>query len=138
MSRAPETVIIRLNMLFLLMIVLLPFVTRVLGVDSDFAIGPVLYASVVSATCFVLGSMAIVASKQRLLHHGESTTASAMAGGLFASGAVFLVSIPIAFWSTSVALYSWLVLSVLLHYAGELLAKLRKRPNPLTTDRWET
>jgi len=119
---------LRLNMIFLLLIVLLPFVTRVLGVDSDYTIGPVLYAAVVAATCFVLGSMVMQARRHDMLRDDGLHDASLrMAKSLYAAGAVFAVSIPLAFWSTEVAAYSWLVLSVALHFAGELMAKWRGR-----------
>ena len=104
---------IQVNMVFLLMMVLLPFVTRVLGAPGDADAGPVLYASVLALTCFALAFMGWTGSHYDLMRPDSRTTARWSSGCL--TGLVFLVSIPIAFWNTSVAEWSWLVLSYLVH-----------------------
>jgi TMEM175 potassium channel family protein len=105
---------IQLNMVFLLMMVLLPFVTRVLGTSGDFTIGPVLYAAVLSTTCFTMAAIGISAIRNDALRPGI-TDVRDMVIGIIGTGVVFLVSIPIAFWNVSVAEWSWLALSVLVH-----------------------
>ncbi len=117
---------IQVNMVFLLMMVLLPFVTRVLGAPGDADAGPVLYASVLALTCFALAFMGWTGSRYDLMRRGFGDNRE-MVVGLSLTGLVFLVSIPIAFWNTSVAEWSWLVLSYLVHAVPRRIQAIRTR-----------
>jgi uncharacterized membrane protein len=104
--------IVPLNFGFLLMIVALPFVTRVLGQDGDFQIGPVLYAAVVAATA---GFLALIAVRARQLGDVREEEAEDMRSLLYAmlgTAAMFAVSIPVGFADPGLATWSWLVLAI--------------------------
>lgn len=117
---------IQVNMVFLLMMVLLPFVTRVLGAPGDANAGPVLYASVLALTCFTLALMGWTGSHYDLMRPGFEDNHE-MVVGLCLTGLVFLISIPIAFWNTSVAEWSWLVLSYLVHGVPRRIRAIQTR-----------
>jgi TMEM175 potassium channel family protein len=111
--------IMPLNFAVLLMIVLLPFVTHVLGEDGDFQIGVVLYAFVVAAIAALLGQLAALLVRRDVI---EPLTAETRLTGLRwamnMNAIVFAVSIPIGFVSPHLATWSWLVLAVGAHLVG--------------------
>jgi uncharacterized membrane protein len=105
-----------LNFAFLLMIVLLPFVTKVLGEDGSFQIGVVLYASVVAATSVLLGQLAALLLRRGLIEPlNPSTSLTSLRWAMHSNALVFALSIPIGFVSPRLGIWSWLVLSVIAH-----------------------
>lgn len=102
-----------LNFGFLLLIVLLPFVTHVLGEDSGFQIGVVLYAAVVAATSVVLGQLAALLLRLRLIDPlTPATDLRSLRWAMHSNAIVFALSIPIGFANPTLALWSWLFLSI--------------------------
>ena len=102
-----------LNFGFLLMIVLLPFVTHVLGESSGFQIGVVLYASVLALTSVLLGQLAALLLRSGLIEPiTPVTNLRDLRWAMHSNAVVFAVSIPIGFANPTLALWSWLVLSV--------------------------
>jgi uncharacterized membrane protein len=99
-----------LNILFLLLIGLIPFVTAVLAENSG-SVATAVYAGVMAAVSASLAASSIYASTRNLLE-GEapgSTVGWVLLRSLM-SGGVFLLSIPIAFYDASAAQYFWLLL----------------------------
>jgi uncharacterized membrane protein len=99
-----------LNVLFLLFIGLIPFVTSVLAENAG-AVGTIAYAIVMAAVSLALAATAIYAGAKELVE-GEApeTTVKATLARSLLAGAVFLLSIPIALWDADIAKYSWLLL----------------------------
>jgi uncharacterized membrane protein len=109
----------RLNLLCLLMIVLMPFASRVLGQDGDFRFGVIFYAVGIAAVALCYLAMIRYAVRQGLTRPGASPAVlRSMSIGVTIVAAVFLLSIPVALLNTNAATYSWLVL---------VLAPLRRR-----------
>jgi len=102
-----------LNFGFLLLIVLLPFVTHVLGEDGSFQIGVVLYAAVVAATSVILGQLAALLLRRRLIEPiTPATDLRKLRWAMHANAVVFALSIPIGFADPTLGIWSWLFLSV--------------------------
>jgi uncharacterized membrane protein len=98
-----------LNIVFFMVLGLLPFVTSVLAENSG-KVGTILYAAVVALISFTLAAISAYAAARKLFTEGA---ADATFRGLLAAsmaGLVFLVSIPIAFYSADGAKYFWLLL----------------------------
>jgi uncharacterized membrane protein len=99
-----------LNVLFLLCIGVIPFVTSVLA-ENPGTVATVAYAGVIAAVSISLGATALYAGARDLLERDgtEMTTAATLVRSLL-PGAVFLLSIPVAFYDADLAKYSWLLL----------------------------
>lgn len=104
--------VVQLDLVYLLWIVVLPFATRVLGADGRYAFGTILYAVVVALVGATFALLVHVCDRHGLVTESGTTTRRIGLGSL-AVTAVFLLSIPLAFWSTDGAKYFWLVLAVL-------------------------
>ena len=99
-----------LNTLFLLFIGLLPFVTSILADNGD-AVATAAYAVVVAAVSFALSGVFLYARAHGFLSEESHDPLWTTLFRSLSVGAVFLVSIPIAFyWDADIAKYFWLVL----------------------------
>ncbi|MGI5358774.1 TMEM175 family protein [Streptomyces sp. CA-252508] len=100
-----------LNVVFLILVSLIPFPTRVLEDYSFRPLGPALYGAVIGAAALVLYAAELhIARRHR--------RASWRSVALPAQASVFLLSVAIAFWSPLAAMYSWIAtvpLSLLAH-----------------------
>lgn len=109
--------VVQLDLVYLLWIVVLPFATRVLGADGRYAFGTILYAVVVALVGATFALLVRVCDRHGLVTASDTTTSDTttrrLGLGSLAVAAVFLLSIPLAFWSTDGAKYFWLVLAVL-------------------------
>jgi uncharacterized membrane protein len=116
----------RLNLLWLFLIVIQPFATRVNSEEADFSLGPVLYAIVISATALVTILMARHATRTHLLRAAERTHPMrelvAATGG---AGVVFLLSIPVSFASPSWGRNFWLLTIVVSAVANRVIQQRR-------------
>jgi uncharacterized membrane protein len=125
-----DTGLTRLNLLCLLMIVLLPFASRVLGDDGDFRFGVIFYAATISATALGYLGMVVYAMRHSLTRTGASLAATrSTAFGIATVAAVFVASIPVAFLNTGAATYTWIGAIVI----PRILVPLRRRwsaPSP--------
>ncbi len=122
--RAADHRVIQLNLLYLMGIVLLPFATRVLGDEGQYAFGTVVYAAAVAFVGLTFAALAAHCSRAGLLR--ESAPDQAPGGAVIGSvavAAVFLLSIPIAFWSPDAAKFFWLTLVL----TGPLLSRWTAR-----------
>ena len=118
-----------LNFAFLLMIVLLPFVTHILGEDSGFQIGVVLYAAVVAATSVLLGQLAAILLREHLIEPiTPGTSLRKLRWAMHSTAVVFALSIPIGFVNPTLALWSWLFLTLIARLI-ERAWNLRANPN---------
>lgn len=127
-----DTTLRRLNICWLLLIVLLPFATRVISEDGDFILGPVLYAIVIAAVALTMFSMALHAARADLLR--EQLPPHPLRPTLVGAGsaaAVFLLSIPVSFASPSWGKYFWLLTIVVSHIGARVSTRRPTRPRPL-------
>lgn len=105
---AVDATLRRLNLGWLFLIVVVPFATRVDSEDSDFVLGPVLYAVIISLTAALMMLMARHAIRAGLLR--PTTPPHAMRQLLVGAGttsAVFLLSIPVSVVSPSWGKVVW-------------------------------
>ncbi|MBB4688231.1 putative membrane protein [Amycolatopsis jiangsuensis] len=118
----------RLNMLWLFLIAVAPFATRLDSVDGGFVLGPVFYAVVIAALALVLTAMSGHASRHGLVRPGtpDRVMRSFVVGGYTAAG-VFLISIPVSFVSTSWGRYVWLLM-VVASYVTDRFTERRAHP----------
>jgi uncharacterized membrane protein len=120
-----DPALLRYNLGWLFLIVLVPFATRVDGEDGDMVLGPVLYALVISGIALVMVLMARHAIRSRLLR--DHLPPHPMRGLLIGAGtaaAVFLLSIPVSFANPSWGKYFWLI-TVVASPATRLLLERR-------------
>jgi uncharacterized membrane protein len=110
-----------LNLLLLLCIAFLPFPTSVLGTYSDVA-AVTLYAGTLAVTGAVILTMWLYASTGRRLIGGELSARQIQQSALRASTAplIFALSIVIAQVDTTVAMYSWLAIALVLTVLNRL------------------
>lgn len=104
------TTFIYVNLLYLALVAFLPFPTSLIGVDGDEAVAVVLYAGTLALASLVetflyvqlhrAGNLRIVVTPPQ---HRQWLLASLVPVG------VFLLSIPIAFWSTTAAMVTWIL-----------------------------
>jgi uncharacterized membrane protein len=115
--------LIALNMLFLLFIVLMPFVASLFGQYYDLPLGMSVYAAAVAATGLSMGALWWYAShRHRLIdEHLDDQFIRARSIAL-AVPLLFLVSIPFAFFSRTLTIAIWctlpLVSFAILKYSG--------------------
>jgi len=115
-----------LNVLFLLCIGLVPFVTSVLA-ENPGTVATVAYATVVASVSISLAAMTLYAGGKGLLEaDGAGTSMPATLIRSTLPGAVFLLSIPIAFLDADYAKYFWLLL-IPAGFAQRYLAPASKR-----------
>jgi uncharacterized membrane protein len=117
-----------LSLLWLFMLVLTPFATRVLsGGDGGFQVRFVFYAAVQALAGVVW--MLMVAEIQRNRLYRPETPPDLFANAYFGTGGLaagFLISIPFAFISESYAYDFWIVVPILTVFVRKLLQ--RRRP----------
>jgi uncharacterized membrane protein len=101
-----------LNLVYLSLIVLIPFPTELLGDFGSETDAVVLYAAVVGTAALVSGLMLVGSIRRGHVRAEERERARQVARGALRPALVFLVSIPIAFLSPVVAQLSWLALLV--------------------------
>jgi TMEM175 potassium channel family protein len=119
----------RLNILWLFLIVLVPFATRVDGEDSEFVLGPVFYAVVISALALTMLFMARHAIRADLLR--AQLPPNPMRGTIVGGGtaaAVFLLSIPVSFADPAWGKYFWLLTVVASNIAGQISGRRTSTP----------
>jgi uncharacterized membrane protein len=115
--------LIALNMLFLLFVVLMPFVANLFGHYYDLPLGMGVYAAAVAATGLSMGAVWWYASHHhRLIDKGLDTSFIRARSIAMAVPLLFLVSIPLAFVSRALAIVIWCmaptVSFVVLRYLG--------------------
>jgi uncharacterized membrane protein len=116
-----------LNVLFLMSIGLIPFVTSVLAENAGTA-GTVAYAVVVAAASLSLTATALYAGARELVEGEEpGTTVRMVIIRSLLAGGVFILSIPIAFVDADAAKYFWLLL-IPAGFAFRFLAPVKKTP----------
>ena len=132
-----STGLTRLNMLCLLMIVLLPFASRVLGEDGDFPFGVVFYALTICVTALSYLAMVVYAQRHSLTRVGvPAEVMHSMALSIIIVAAVFLLSVPVGSWipmppvTPGSALSSFLASSVRCAGAGRPPAPANPRRSP--------
>ena len=115
-----------LNVLFLLCIGLIPFVTSVLA-ENPGAVATVAYAGVMASVSISLAVMVLYAGGRELIEPDVATTTlrATLVRSLL-PGAVFLLSIPVAFYDADIAKYSWLLL-IPAGYAMRFFAPVTRR-----------
>jgi uncharacterized membrane protein len=101
--------LIGLNMLYLALVVLIPFSSEVLGEYGGRTPSVVVYAVNLAAVVIVGFVMFSDARKAGLTNTDEQTRREGRVRALFIAG-VFLVSIPIAFVDAHIAPFFWLIL----------------------------
>ena len=98
-----------MNLVYLAAIAFIPFPTALVGEFEEATVSVVMYASALGVASFLETAMFAYASRSGFLR--VQLTPEAFRFGVVASMTpviVFAISIPIAFWNTSVALLSWL------------------------------
>ncbi|GAA0357723.1 TMEM175 family protein [Microbispora corallina] len=114
----------RYNLGWLFLIVIVPFATRVDNEDGRFVLGPVLYAVVISGIASLLVLMARHAIRAHLMRPEAPPHAMRrLLVGAGTAAAVFLLSIPVSFVSTSWAKYFWLLTIVAPAISNRLLTR---------------
>ncbi|MEV6159937.1 TMEM175 family protein [Nonomuraea sp. NPDC052129] len=121
-----------LNLSWLLMIVLLPFATRVLGA-TDLRFGTILYSVLIAGISFVLALMVHHCARHGLFDQERATPrwVRSFTLGTIAATAVFLLSIPVAFVDVTAAKFFWLLLFVAARVIKPLI--MRGLPNGPST-----
>ena len=125
--RAADARLVQLNLLYLMFIVILPFATRVLGDDGQYAFGTVVYAASVALVGLAFAAIASHCARAGLLRPlrpGER--AHDTARGSLVTAAIFLLSVPIALWNADAAKWFWLAL-LLTGPSARLRLRLRRR-----------
>ncbi|MBP2705250.1 DUF1211 domain-containing protein [Microbispora sp. RL4-1S] len=118
----------RLNLCWLFLVVVVPFATRVNSEDGRFVLGPVLYALVISGIALLLVQMARHAVHAGLLRADASAHPMLrLLAGAGAAAGVFLVSIPVSFFSPSLGKYSWLLTIVVSRAAYQVAYRVSRR-----------
>ncbi len=113
--RTYDKTLLWLNFVFLMTIAFLPFPTSLLGEYSEEQISVVIYAANAAVASLLLGAISWYATWRRHLvtpDLDDETVRHHRVRGL-AVPAVFLLSIPISFFSPRAAMYSWLLLFAL-------------------------
>ncbi|MEV0354070.1 TMEM175 family protein [Nonomuraea sp. NPDC050680] len=123
-----------LNLSWLLMIVLLPFATRVLGA-TDLRFGTILYSVLIAGISFVLALMVHHCARHGLFDPERATPrwVRSFTLGTITATAVFLLSIPVAFVDVTAAKFFWLLLFVAARVMNPLI--LRGLPDGPPTPR---
>jgi uncharacterized membrane protein len=106
--------LISLNFAFLLCITVIPFLTNLLSLEGDIFLATTLYAVIQSAAGFLMIGIWLYASHgSRLIDPRlKYRTIRFVTLRIFTAPAAFLISIPIAFFSTTAAQLSWILIPV--------------------------
>jgi uncharacterized membrane protein len=115
------------NMVFLFLIVVLPYSTRLLGEDGHFQVGTVVYAATVTALGLSQLGLLIVAHLGGLFRPDAGPAPAALARGSLVPLLAFAISIPIAFADVSAAKWSWLWLALVFSGLARLDHRRRER-----------
>ena len=106
--------LIALNLLFLMLIALMPFATDLYDTYTDAPLAAAVFASSLAVAAFVHWAMTRHAIKAGLVRTEEETQELAFGGAVaLGFGAVFLLSVPVAFVDTTPAWIMWASLLVL-------------------------
>lgn len=124
--------VVPLNFGFLLMIVALPWVTRVLGEEGDHQVGVVLYAVVLTLIGLVLAGLAVLIRREHLNRPGSDADLVGFTVAMLCLAIVFAGSIPIGFASPEFASWMWLILAVAVRAISRLVRGIRKPSHPET------
>ncbi|HEY1485930.1 MAG TPA: TMEM175 family protein [Micromonosporaceae bacterium] len=115
------------NFAFLLTVILVPFVTRVLGVDGGYQVGDVLYAADLAALAGSLALLAYLSRSDELLKPGAPPSVMTdFVLGLIPTAAVFLLSIPVAVASPGSATLVWLLLIIAGRITDRIVSRSRR------------
>jgi uncharacterized membrane protein len=115
----PQTVI---NLVYLGLVAFLPFPTRILGLYGSQPAAVILYATTLTIVSIVARINVVHAMRAGLLSDIGRRELRRRESWVIVP-AVFLISIPISFWSTSAALYSWALLFLVPAVHRRLLAR---------------
>jgi uncharacterized membrane protein len=124
--RRTDEMLMSLNLLFLMLVAALPFPSAVLARYGGQRVAVILYASAMATAGFLMMVLTVVAQRRRLL--APAATATAIRRSLWRAGSaagVFVVSIPVAIASPSVATYTWVAVVPL-----RLLPRIRRTRSP--------
>jgi uncharacterized membrane protein len=112
----------QLNLAWLLLIMLLPFATRVLTQDSAYHLSTIVYSVVMGAIGLTFLLMIRRAVRRGFTRPGTPPAAMrAMTAGSMTVAAVFLLSIPLTFINVSTAEYSWLLLFAIARFVVPII-----------------
>ncbi len=125
--RAADAMLVRLDLLYLLWIVLLPFATRVLD-DGDHAFGTAFYAVAVALVGATFSGLVAWCVRTGLVT-GRGADWRSLGRGSLVVAVVFLLSVPVAFWNADAGKYFWLVLLVVGPSAAAWRARRRRAAN---------
>jgi len=102
------------NLIYLLLIVFIPYTTNLLRAYGETTVATVVYAAVMAAAGLVQAGMAFYATHDQRLVDGDFNPrlAADFVRGNLIMAAVFLISIGIAFASPQIAKYFWAVLFI--------------------------
>jgi uncharacterized membrane protein len=102
--------LLALNLLYLSLIVLIPFASELLGDYGDVTAAVVVYATVVGSAALLSSLMLRHTLGQGHVHADSRESAREISAGLLRAAIVFYVSIPIAFISPLAGQLTWLLL----------------------------
>ena len=115
------------NFLFLLTVILVPFVTRVLGKDGRYQVSVVLYAADLALLAGSLAALAYLIKRRDLLAADvPRSTMDDSVWGLLPTAVVFALSIPVAIAKPAAATWVWLLLLVAGRLSGSILSRVRQ------------
>ena len=100
------------NLVYLGLVAFLPFPTKILGLYSDQPAAVIMYAATAASVSLLAGAARVHAAHAGLLSESGRLQVEQREHWAIVP-AVFLLSIPIAFASTTAALWSWLLVAVL-------------------------
>lgn len=112
--RRLDLTLVWMNILYLLLVVFIPYTTNLLSLYGDTTAATVMYAGVMGLTGIMQSVMCWYAVKEERLvdeDFDHDFSRNFIRGSLIMAG-VFLVSIGIAFASPSIAKFFWLVLAI--------------------------
>ncbi len=119
--------LVPLNFVFLLMIVLVPFVTRVLGeAGHDVQIGVVLYAATIAALAATIAAISQLVRRRGLARAGTEDRLRGLGRSMATTAVVFVVSIPVGFARPSIATWVWIGLAVALNLVSRFDQRRRR------------
>jgi uncharacterized membrane protein len=124
--RKCDRTLINFNFLFLLCITIIPFLTNLLSQHGDILLATILYAVIQAAAGFVLIVIWLYASRGNRLIDSRLGARGIryVMYSLLSAPVVFLLSIPVAFISTTAAQISWVLISVFRVAVGRVYADL--------------
>jgi uncharacterized membrane protein len=120
--------LISLNFAFLLCITVIPFLTNLISLHGDILLATTLYAIIQAVAGFLIIGIWLYASHgNRLIDpHLKYREIRFITFRTLTAPAAFLISIPIAFFSTTVAQLSWILIPVFRVAVGRFFADIRE------------